>query len=102
MVNNFTEPSEEEIWQDNNQANSFFERAKKITKDSISDIYTLIENISDYCQVHYTQHRDQLLILLHYLSECIASVCNHDDTGFVHLSVFLETKDSFVEKGWLS
>lgn len=102
MVNNFTTPSEEEIWQDDKQAKSFFERAKKITRDSIKEIYTLIENISDYCQINYTKHRDQLLILQHYLSECIASICNNDDTGFVHLSLYLKTKDTFVEKGWLS
>lgn len=102
MVDNFTVPSNEELAQDDSQAKSFFERANQITKDSIKEIYTLIENISDYCQIHYTQYRSQLQLLQRYLSECIASICNHDDVGFVHLTVFLKTRDSFVEKGWLS
>jgi hypothetical protein len=98
MVKNFTGPSKEEILADNKQTKSFFERAKKITKDSIGDIYSLIGGISEYCQIHYTRYRKQLQELRAILSDCIASICNNDNLGFVRLSEFLSVREPVYEK----
>ncbi|MBR3674073.1 MAG: hypothetical protein IKN65_07385 [Clostridia bacterium] len=102
MVNNFTKLSKEDIEQDDKQVASFFNRAKRITRNSSDDIYILIQNISEYCQIHYTQYREQLNMLQIFLSECIQSICNNDETGFIRLNIYLETKDYFVKKGWLA
>lgn len=98
MVNNFTGSSNEEIWQDNRQTKLFFERAKEIKNTSKSDIYTLIGNISLYCQMHSTRYKDHLHKLQLCLSECIQSICNNDNTGFTHLSEFLKSENNFIEK----
>ncbi len=110
MINNFTGLTESEKKLDTEETKKFFKKAEEIVEESKKShgksfrdkIYNLIESITYYYQFHSTIYRNQLLLLQDYLSECIASLVNKNNDGFVKLEVYLKTKDDFVKKGWIS